>query len=95
MAAKAKKTEDIQNITVRGIDVEIPADVFDDFELIEDFYEVQANNPLRIIPLFTRVFGIEQKKRVLDALRDDNGRVTATNATDFLIEVMQTIAPNS
>ncbi|QJC22006.1 hypothetical protein [Arcanobacterium buesumense] len=98
MAAKTKKTQNteaVQKVTVRGIEVEIDAGVFDDFELMEDFYEIQTSNPLRVIPLFTRIFGADQKKVVLDALRGDNGRVSGTDATTFLLEVMGAISPNS
>lgn len=88
---KPKKSE---TATVDGITVSVTAESLDDFELLDDFSQMQNGNSARVTSAFKRMFG-DDAPRILDELREESGRVRLTTASKFMMSVMKELAPNS
>lgn len=92
---KPKQTPGTRTVTVRGITVNVSDEALDDFELIEDFASIQMGQTHLIPSAMRRLFG-DDFKRILDELRDEKtGRVKASEANRFFVEVFQELAPNA
>jgi len=83
-------------ITVKshGVTVKVDPSAFNDLEVFDLIDEVQSGNVFKMPKLMRRIFG-SQYESVLDGLKDDVGIVAADKASEFLIEVLSSIAPNS
>lgn len=86
----------IKDVTVMAGDVEvnIPADAFNDFELLDDISQVEDGNGQRVASVVRRLVG-DQWRAVMDGLRGENGRVAVEDATEFLERAMEAANPNS
>lgn len=65
----------IKGTTESGFQFELEEDVLDDYELWEDLIDVEEGRSTRIASVANRMLGKEQKKAMLDHLREENGRV--------------------
>ncbi|MFJ6547455.1 hypothetical protein [Microbacterium sp. NPDC091676] len=101
--AEAKKPQDrkpkqkpgARTVTVRGITVTVEDAALDDFELIEDFAAIQGGQTHLIPSAMRRLFG-DDFQRILDELRDEKtGRVRASEANTFFVDVFRELAPNA
>ncbi|MFZ4841179.1 hypothetical protein [Mycetocola saprophilus] len=81
-------------VTVRGIDLSVPKDVMDDFELLDDLAAAQKRDAVRLPSMLHRLVG-EDFGRVMDGLRGENGRVSLEEGSEFVKELFEAIAPNS
>ena len=81
-------------IEVAGIQIAVDPAVFDDFELLESLAEIQRGDILALPAVFRAVAG-DKAQELLDAIRGENGRVTATAATEVLVEIMRELAPKA
>lgn len=84
----------LRAITVAGVQIAVDPTVFDDFELLESLAEVQRGDILALPTVFRAVAG-DQSQELLDAVRDERGRVTATAATEVLVQIMSELAPKA
>lgn len=98
--ADEKKTPKIapKTITVDGLKLTIDPNVFDDWDVAQEMYEIEhpdkkGSDALAIVPFIHRIYG-NQYQAVIDHLRR-NGRVSLTAMGDFLTKVMQRAVPNS
>ena len=73
-----------------GFKIELDENVFDDFELVELYAKV-AKNPIWIGDLAEKLLGTEQKKALIEHLRDDNGKVHTTAVMNALKEIEEAI----
>lgn len=89
-----RKPKKAVGATVDGITVSVTAESLDDFELLDDFSQMQSGNGARVTSAFNRMFG-DDAPRILDELREESGRVRLTTASKFMMSVMQELAPNS
>ena len=72
------------NITMGdGFKIQLDENVFDDFELVELYAKV-AKNPIWIGDLAEKLLGAEQKKALIEHLRDENGKVRTTAVMNAL-----------
>ena len=79
------------NITMGdGFKIELDENVFDDFELVELYAKV-AKNPIWIGDLAEKLLGAEQKKALIEHLRDENGKVRTTAVMNALKEIEEAI----
>ena len=79
------------NITMGdGFKIELDENVFDDFELVELYAKV-AKNPIWIGDLAEKLLGAEQKKALIEHLRDENGKVHTTAVMNALKEIEEAI----
>ena len=85
---------DLPTVTVAGVQLAVDPTVFDDFELLESLGEIQRGDILALPTVFRAVAG-EQAQELLDAVRDERGRVTATAATEVLVQIMSELAPKA
>ena len=85
-----------KQVTVDGIDVRVPDEALDDFELLDDIRGVQDSDDVSRMPsLLRRLVGADYR-RILDEMRDKTtGRVPAAKATEFVFEVFQALNPSS
>ena len=79
------------NITMGdGVKIQLDENVFDDFELVELYAKV-AKNPIWIGDLAEKLLGAEQKKALIEHLRDENGKVHTTAVMNALKEIEEAI----
>ena len=79
------------NITMGdGFEIRLDDNVFDDFELVEIYAKV-AKNPIWIGDLAERLLGAEQKKALVEHLRDENGKVRTSSMMQALKEIEDAI----
>lgn len=89
-----RKRKQSEGTIVDGITVTVTPESLDDFELLDDFSQMQNGNGARVTSAFHRMFG-DDASRILDELREDSGRVKLTRASQFMMAVMKELAPNS
>lgn len=85
---------DMRTITVAGVQLAVAPTVFDDFELLESLAEIQRGDVLVLPTVFRSVAG-DKAQELLDALRGENGRVTATAVTEVLVQIMRELNPKA
>ena len=90
----AAAPQGLRMIEVRGVPVKVDPTIFDDFELLESLAEVQRGDVLALPSVFRAVAG-EQASALLNAVRGGNGKVTATAATEVLVQIMRALAPKA
>lgn len=73
-----------------GFKIQLDENVFDDFELVELYAKV-AKNPIWIGDLTEKLLGAEQKKALIEHLRDENGKVHTTAVMTALKEIEEAI----
>lgn len=73
-----------------GFKIQLDENVFDDFELVELYAKV-AKNPIWIGDLAEKLLGAEQKRALIEHLRDDNGKVHTTAVMNALKEIEEAI----
>ena len=79
------------NITMGdGFKIQLDENVFDDFELVELYAKV-AKNSIFIGDLAEKLLGAEQKKALVEHLRDENGKVHTTAVMNALKEIEEAI----
>lgn len=89
-------------VTVRGVDLSIPAERFDDFELLFDMQTIDqgagAEALPRLIDVFARFLGVADAKRLIAAAKAD-GPLGIESGVALINEVFDalkaTSAPNS
>lgn len=79
----------MKGTTKTGFEYEFDETIFDDIEFVELLAEADSNGML--IPKFTeRMLGKEQKKRLYDHVRDENGRASLTRVKEEILDMMTT-----
>jgi len=61
--------------TASGFEYQIPETAFDNMELVDAIAECSGDNPFASSRMVSLVLGTEQKKRLYDYLRTEDGRV--------------------
>lgn len=90
----AAAPQGLRMIEIRGVPVKVDPTIFDDFELLESLAEVQRGDVLALPAVFRAVAG-DQAPALLNSIRGGNGRVTATAATEVLVQIMRELAPKA
>lgn len=84
-----------RRVAIRGIVVTVPEEHLDDFEVLDDMRALNDNqDPSRMPSLLRRLVG-DDFRRVLDALRGANGRVSVEDGSNYVLELIQALNPNS
>ena len=81
----------IKGKTSGGFEFEIDGGVLEDMEFVDALAETGNDNPLAFSNVCAMLFGKEQRKRLYDFLRGDDGRVHITAVSDCIREVMDAI----
>ena len=61
--------------TSSGFEYELDEAALDDYELLEDLCEMDEGNMAKMSSVMNRLIGTEQKERLKEHLRTENGRV--------------------
>lgn len=78
-----------------SIDVDVPNEALDDFEVLDDIRAVQDDNDASRLPSLLRRLVGDQYREVLKALKGPNGRVTTEAGSTFVMDLFQALSPNS
>ena len=74
----------IKGKTSGGFEFEIDGGVLEDMEFVDALAETVNDNPLAFSNVCAILFGKEQRKRLYDFLRGDDGRVHITAVSDCI-----------
>lgn len=77
----------IKETLKNGFEVEIPDENLDDYELLEDLAELEEDDYGKIVSVYRRLLGKDQYKALKEHIRNDSGRVAATEMMDTLEEI--------
>lgn len=71
-----------------GFEYEVDENVLDDMELLDALAEAEEN-PLKISVVSRKVLGTEQRKRLYDHLRREDGTVPVEEASQAIIDILE------
>ncbi|MDO4383884.1 MAG: hypothetical protein Q4C18_05265 [Eubacteriales bacterium] len=77
----------IKETLKNGFEVEIPDENLDDYELLEDLAELDEDDYGKIVSVYRRLLGKDQYKALKEHIRNESGRVPATEMMDTLEEI--------
>lgn len=80
----------VSGVTESGFEFEIPADILDDYELVEMIAELDDGKMQNLPKIITCVLGDNQKKALMEHLRED-GKVPMTAMSKAFFEIMGAI----
>lgn len=69
-------------------------DVLDDVELLDELHQLNTGNPTVVLSVVRRIFGADTPQ-VLDAIRDDSGKVRVEAVGKLIESIFEGVAPNS
>lgn len=94
--AKDEPAPDVRVVTVRGKEFRIPVAVMDDFELLDDLNALDQREDATRMPAVLRRLVGDQWGEAMNLLRDkDTGRVTIEAGSEFVMELVEALNPNS
>lgn len=79
----------INGKTSTGFEFQLREQCMDDMELLELMMEIQNGNPAALIPALKLLLGEEQRKRLYDHLRTEDGRVPVKATAKAFVEICQ------
>ena len=92
---KGGKPKDTRvEVLVRGIKLKVEPEIVTDFDIADMIDDVNSGNVFRIPKLFKAFFG-ERSNEILDKLRGEKGTLSIDTASEFLLEVLEQVNPNS
>ena len=75
--------------TSSGFEYELNEEALDDYELLEDLCEIDAGNMAKMSSAMNRLIGAEQKVRLKEHLRTENGRVPMSKMMSEIEEIFK------
>lgn len=86
--------KNLKTVEVEGVKFDIDINIFDDFEIIDAFDEINQGNALRIAGVMRMIVG-DRYRELLDVLRDEKtGRVPTERVAEVFTQIISDIAPN-
>ena len=90
-----------QTVEAMGVTLAVSPAIFDDLDMVEYLYALQAAQSgngagaFAIVPFLKKLCG-PQYTAMKDALRDpDTGRVSIDKVSEFIAQLLEQLAPNS
>ena len=77
--------------TTSGFKYEIDEKVLDDMELIDAMAASYGEDPTQISTVVVKIFGADQRKRLYDHVRTDDGRVPITEVANIITEIIESL----
>lgn len=77
--------------TTNGFKYEIDEKVLDDMELIDAMAASQGDDPTQISTVVVKIFGEDQRKKLYDHVRTEDGRVPVTEVANIITEIIESI----
>lgn len=84
----------IKGKTKSGFEFEFDEAVLNDMELLDALAEVVDENPLAASKVIVKILGKEQKKKLYNFLRDDNGRVPTDKVGEAFADILDSLGEN-
>lgn len=81
--------ERIVGKTKSGFEFDIPKSVIDDMQVLDAIVELESDNPLAISRLCDRILGAEEKKKLYEHVKMEDGRVPISAVSDELGEIFR------
>lgn len=77
--------------TESGFKFEIDEKVLDDMELIDAMAASQGDDPTQISTVVVKIFGADQRKKLYDHVRTEDGRVPITEVANIITEIINSL----
>ena len=77
----------IEGKTRGGFAFSLKESAMDDMELVDALAEASSDNPLEISRVVRLLLGDEQRKRLYEFLRGDDGVVPASRVSETIVEI--------
>ena len=81
----------MKGTTSSGFEYNLDETALDDYELLEDLCELDNGNTARTISALNQLLGTEQKDRLKEHLREENGRVPASKMMIEMGEIFNSV----
>lgn len=78
----------ISGVTKNGFAFEITGERADNMELIDALADIDDGNPLAVSKVLTLLLGPEQKKKMYDFVRTEDGIVSAQTVSEMIVEIL-------
>lgn len=72
-----------------GFECELPDDVMDNMELVDTLAEEDEDNPVTLSHICKLIFGNENRKKLYECLRTDDGRVPIAEIAKAIKETFE------
>lgn len=72
-----------------GLKLELDEKVMDNMELVDTLADAAGDDPLAVSKMIKLVLGNENKKKLYDSLRTEDGRVPVAAVSDALKEIFE------
>lgn len=79
----------VKGKTKTGFEFEINENAFNDMEVLDALSALNKGEVFAISDLCNKLFGNEQKKRLYDHIREEDGRIPLEKFSDELKDVME------
>lgn len=80
----------ISGVTKNGFAFEITDERVDNMELIDALADIDDGNLLAVSKVLTLLLGPEQKKKMYDFVRTEDGIVSAQTVSEMIVEILAT-----
>lgn len=74
--------------TAEGLEIEVKKDAFDDMEALETLTDLVDGNPFAITKVCNLIMSKEEKKKVYDFYRGEDGKVHVETFVNVLTQIM-------
>nr|DAH02686.1 MAG TPA: hypothetical protein [Bacteriophage sp.] len=78
----------ISGVTKNGFAFEITDERVDNMELIDALADIDDGNLLAVSKVLTLLLGPEQKKKMYDFVRTEDGIVSAQTVSEMIVEIL-------
>ena len=78
-------------ITKSGFECLLDKKQMDDMELVDKIAEADAGNPLAVSAVIEKVLGKEQKAKLYNHLRNEDGRVPIEKVGEEIVEIITSL----
>lgn len=78
----------ISGVTKNGFKFEITDERTDNMELIDALADIDDGNLLAVSKVLTLLLGPEQKKKMYDFVRTEDGIVSAQTVSEMIVEIL-------
>ena len=78
-------------ITKSGFECLVDKKQMDDMELVDKIAEADAGNPLAVSAVTEKVLGKEQKAKLYNHLRNEDGRVPIEKVGEEIVEIITSL----
>lgn len=78
-------------ITKSGFECLVDKKQMDDMELVDKIAEADAGNPLAVSAVIEKVLGKEQKAKLYNHIRNEDGRVPIEKVGEEIVEIITSL----